>query len=244
MWGKRASAIARKAVALAWLMGSMGCAHPAWAGSFSVDPVHISLPDGQRATSLTVHNSGSAPVSIHAEALAWTQVNGDDHYSPTDNVIVSPPIFTIAPGATQLVRVGLKNRKQDPAYRLILQEIPTQKAVPGEVQIVLRLNLPIYLLSRGGGKADVSWAASRSADGKITVEGRNAGSLYEQVTQLTAQQDGNSQPISKQMGVILPGSWRHWISRTPIALQSGQPITLDIRTPNGDTQARIPLEPR
>lgn len=244
MRGKRVSAVARRAIAFAWLIGSVGCAHPAWAGSFSVDPVHISLPDGQLATSLTVRNSGVAPVSIRAEALAWMQVNGDDHYSPTDNVIVSPPIFTIAPGATQLVRVGLKNRNRDPAYRLILQEIPTQKSVPGEVQVILRLNLPIYLLSRGAGKAQVTWNVSHSVNGTVTVEGHNAGSVYEQVTQLTAEQDGKSQLISKQMGVILAGSWRRWTSQTPLALRSGEPITLDIRTPDGETQARIPLEPR
>jgi len=243
MMGKKASAIARKALALAWLIGSMGFAHRVRAGSFSVDPVHISLPEGQRATSLTIRNSGSAPVSIRAEALSWSQVDGDDHYGPTDNVIVSPPIFTVAAGATQLVRVGLKARNRDPAYRLILQEIPTQKAIPGEVQVVLRLNLPIYLAPRGG-KPNVSWSAWLSADGTITVAGRNGGSAYEQVTQLAAEQEGKILPISKQMGVILPGSWRRWTSRTPLALRPGEPIALDIKTPNGETQARIPLELR
>lgn len=244
MEGKRAGAIARKAIALAWLMGSMGFAHPAWAGSFSVDPVHIGLPDGQRATSVTVRNGGTAPVSIRAEALAWTQVNGDDRYAATDNVIVSPPIFTIAPGATQLLRVGVKDRGRDQAYRLILQEIPAQKRVAGQVQVVLRLNLPVYLLPHGSGRADVSWTASRSAEGTVTVEGHNAGSLYEQVTGLIAEQAGKSVPISNKMGVILPGSWRRWTSRTPVAVRPGEPVTLHIKTPSGEAQTRIPLEPR
>src|SRR3990170_3108661 len=90
--------------AFAWLIA---CAGPASAGSFTVNPVNITLPAGRQAASLTLTNSDAAPVSVLVQTYAWTQVDGVDVHTPTDNIIASPPIFTIAPGKTQLVRIGL-----------------------------------------------------------------------------------------------------------------------------------------
>jgi fimbrial chaperone protein len=231
-------------LALAWLVAAAGTSFPSQAGSFSVNPVQISLPDGQRAASLSIKNSGAAPVSIRAQALDWSQTGGIDRYAPTSDVIVSPPIFTIAPGATQLVRVGLKEGSGGRAYRLILEEIPTQKKVAGQIQVTLRLNLPIYRLPRGGGHPDVSWRSWRSPDGILTIEGANRGTAHLQVTGLIAEQGGTSVVLSKKMGVLLPGSSRIWTSRSKPSLEPSSPFTLVVKSPAGETKTRITPEPR
>jgi fimbrial chaperone protein len=244
MSGKKADLRGVCLIAIAWLIGTAGICSPSWAGSFSVNPVQISLPAGERTASLTIKNSDAAPVSIRAQVLKWTQVDGIDRYSATTNVITSPPIFTIPAGGTQLVRVGLRDRGVARAYRLILEEIPTQEKVPGQVQVTLRLNLPIYLLPKGGGKPDVSWHAWRSSDGIVTIESQNRGSGHLQVVQILAEQDGRKTILSKSMGVVLPGSSRIWKSATEAPLRIGTPFTLIVKSPAGETQARIPLESR
>jgi fimbrial chaperone protein len=219
-------------------------AAPSSAGSFKVNPVQIKLPADQQAASLTITNSDAAPVAIRVVTLAWSQPNGEDQYSPTGNVIVSPPIFTIAPGGTQLVRVGLKDRGIDRAYRIILEEIPRQKPVEGEVQVILRLNLPLYLIPQGGGKADVSWRAWRTADGVIDIEGRNRGTLFEQVAELSAEEGGKTEVLSKQLGVILPGSSRIWKVSDSTLLHPGGSFTLKVRSSAGEIEAPVLLESR
>ena len=104
------------AAALAVLTGQMAMADPAFAGSFQVNPVNIILPTDRQAASLTIKNSDAAPVSVKATAYAWTQQDGRGVYSETTNLIISPPIFTIPAGATQLVRTGLRTRDAG-AYR-------------------------------------------------------------------------------------------------------------------------------
>ena len=244
MWGKKGEIRGHVAATLVWLSALLCLPQPAWAGSFSVNPVQISLPDGERTASLLIKNSGAVPVSIDAQALDWTQVGGIDRYGPTTDVIVSPPIFSIAPGKSQIVRVGLKTRVAGHAYRVILEEIPRQEQIPGEVQVRLRLNLPVYLLPARGGKVDVHWRAWKSADGAVFIEGRNDGSLYQQVTGLEAEQDGVSRVLSSQMGVVLPGSSRLWKLAAGAPIRSGVPFTLKVKSPSGDTQTQISLEQR
>lgn len=228
---------------LAWL-AAIGSTQPASAGSFSVNPVQISLPHDRQATSLTIKNSDVVPVSVRVQTLAWTQVDGTDRYSATSNLIVSPPIFTIRPGATQLVRIGLRNGKNDSAYRVILEEIPRQNPVQGQVQVTLRLNMPLYVLPKGGGKAEVNWRAWRDRSGSLLIEGQNRGTLFHKVTELHAESNGQTVVLAKQMGVILPGSSRIWKALPAMQLRTGTQFTVIARSPGGVTQTRVLLESR
>ena len=232
-----------RVAAWAWLIAGTAL-NPAWAGSFKINPVHINLPRDRQAASLTITNSDASPVSIRVVALAWTQVKGVDVHTPTNNVIASPPIFTIPAGKTQLVRIGLKKRDDVGAYRVIFEEIPQQLQIDGQIQVALRLDLPLYVLPARGGKADVRWRAWRDEAGELVIEGSNAGSLHAQVVGLTAQSGANDNELSQQMGVVLPNSTRIWkIGKGP-DLKLGAPFILKARGPAGETQTQISLDQR
>lgn len=182
MWGLKNRSECRGVAVLA-LLGALLPISGVRAGSFSVDPVQVNLPANERVASLTIHNSGATPVSIQVHAMTWNQVAGVDKYSSTDNVIISPPIFTIQPGAKQLIRVAVKNRSQATAYRLIAEEIPLQKAAAGQVQVLLRLDLPMFP-ERRDAKPDVHWRAVSMSGGGTSIEGQNSGSGHERVTEI------------------------------------------------------------
>lgn len=181
---------------------------------------------------------------MRVTTLAWTQVDGRDVHTPTNNVIVSPPIFTIPPGKTQIVRIGLRDRRGARAYRVIFEEIPRERTVEGQIQITLRLNLPLYVLAKGRGKADLAWTAWRDGAGEIIVEGRNRGSLHGQVVELAADLGGRRHILSNQMGVVLPGSARQWKIGRRSELAMGNPFLLRVKGPAGETQSHIVLERR
>lgn len=230
--------------AFASSIGVATMAAPVSAASFSVNPVNINLPADRQAASLTLTNSDAAPVSVRVLTYAWTQVDGIDVRTPTDNVIASPPIFTMAPGKSQLVRVGFKSRPPAGAYRVIFEEIPREKPVENGIQVNLRLDLPLYLRPKGGGKAQLSWRAWRDGNGELFVEGRNSGSAHGQVLELSAEQGGKRQHLSRQMGVVLPASARFWkIGKRP-ELQAGAPLVLTVRSSTGETKTQIILEQR
>jgi len=78
------------------------------AGSFSVSPVRASLSAQERVVALRVSNSGTEPSSIQAELMAWRQQGGEEIHEPSRDVLVTPPIFTVPAGDTQVIRVGLR----------------------------------------------------------------------------------------------------------------------------------------
>ena len=231
------------AAALALLSGGMLFAGQAAAGSFKVNPVQIHLPAGRNAASLNITNSDAAPVSIRVTAFAWAQVDGIGVYTPTSDVIASPPIFTIPAGKTQLIRVGLRHRSSS-AYRVQFEEIPREQAADGQIKVLLRLNLPLYLMPKGGGKADLRWSAWRGRSGELVIEGRNRGTVYAQVVELSTGQGTSRNILSAQMGVVLPGSARRWkIAKQP-GLPAGTRLALNIRNATSETQTQILVEQR
>jgi fimbrial chaperone protein len=218
-------------------------AAPAAAGSFQVNPVNLTLPADRQSTSLTIRNTDNVPVAVRVETFGWFQQDGRDIYSATSDVIVSPAIFTIAPGAVQLVRVGLRARNAK-AYRVIFDEIPRQQST-GSIQVALRLNLPLYLASPPAAKPALTWSLWRSPSGEMFVEGRNTGAAQAQILGLdTEDRDGRRTILSQEMGVILPASARYWKAGVHPEFRAGSSLLLRIRNSVGVTQSQIVVEQR
>jgi fimbrial chaperone protein len=227
----------------AFVLGIVAAGSPASAGSFKIDPVNLSIPADRSTTSLTLTNTGKEPVSVRVVTYRWTQPKGEDAYDETTNVIVSPPIFTLAPGQAQLVRVGVNQRRPGDGYRVIFEEIPSKGSSGSLIQVALRLNLPLFV-EAAGGKPDVQWQAWRDAAGQITLEATNTGTRYQKVLAIDASDGGRELPLSRQMGVVLPASSRRWSVGTRSEFTAGSPITLEIRTPAGDVERKVVVQQR
>src|SRR4051794_23166458 len=97
------------------------------AQSLSVLPVNVFLAPGQKAATLTVTNQGTSATAIQIRGYAWSQKDGSDQLTPSDALVVSPPLASIAAGATQVVRIILRQAPtaQEATYRILLDQIPT-----------------------------------------------------------------------------------------------------------------------
>jgi fimbrial chaperone protein len=197
----------------------------AGAQALSVLPVNIFFTPGQRATSLTVTNQGKSETAIQIRAFAWNQPDGNDKLTASDEVVASPPLATMAPGATQVVRLILRQSPQgrEATYRILLDQIPPP-AEPGVVHMVLRLSIPIFAQPEIRSFADVQFHLERDA-GQIYLVGFNAGNLHESIRDIALttsdgrklKEDSNTSPY------ILAGATRRW----HIAAQDSLPLSSD-----------------
>jgi fimbrial chaperone protein len=195
----------------------------AGAQALSVLPVNIFFTPGQRATSLTVTNQGKSETAIQIRAYAWNQKGNDDQLTPTSVVVLSPPLATMAPGATQVVRLILRQSPQsrEATYRILLDQIPPP-AEPGVVHIVLRMSIPIFAQPAIRSFADVQFHLERNA-GQIYLVAFNAGNLHESIRDIALttsdgrklKEDSNTSPY------ILAGATRRW----HIAAQDSLPLS-------------------
>jgi fimbrial chaperone protein len=126
------------------------------AASFGLSPMRVDLSVAAPTAVITVNNSGDKAVTIQGQAFTWTQPQGKDTYEETRAFIISPPIFTLPPGAKQIVRVALRGSapsKEEQAFRLVFREVPQaeEAAVEGPIfRISLGMNIPMYVAPIGG----------------------------------------------------------------------------------------------
>lgn len=236
---------ARRGLALAALALLLSVAEGAGAGNFSVSPVRAELSIQQRVAALRVHNGGSEPVAIQAEAMAWQQRDNEDVLTPSREVLVTPPIFTIPPGETQTLRIGLR-RSPDPnqqlSYRLLLHELPPPlpEGFQG-LRMAMRMSLPVFVTpAAGAASPELAWRASLTDAGDVRLSARNHGTGHAQITTLTLGRD-NGQQIGQQGNhYLLPGSERHWtvpVGADPLA--PGEPLTLEAMVNGKELRTRL-----
>ncbi|WP_167737578.1 fimbrial biogenesis chaperone [Sphingomonas parva] len=195
----------------AFLLASAGLSAPAAAGTLQIDPVRLEIGKARKTASLTVRNVEDAPVTIQAHALGWSQQDGGDTYQESAAVIVSPPIFTVPPGGTQIVRVGLRNpAASEGAYRLIVEEVP-EAAVGTGVRVALRLDIPLYAGLQPGKPGELAWSVWRDAQRGWIAEAANRGSGYVRVEPEELGAAVGLRLSGVTFGTVLPGSRRRWM---------------------------------
>jgi fimbrial chaperone protein len=189
---------------------------PAFAGTFTISPLRVDFADATGMAVLTVRNEDATPVVVQTQGLAWSQEAGQDALTPSRDLLISPAVFTLQPGGSQLVRVALR-RKVDPlrelTYRVLLQEVP-QIASPdfNGLKVVLRLSVPVFVEPLAAAAAQVAWVATRGDDGRLSLSARNDGSAHARIHGFSVKTaDGATTVLDQpELAYVLPGSSRHW----------------------------------
>ncbi len=184
----------------------------AGAQELSVLPVNVFLSPGQRAASLSVTNSGKNQTGIQIRTYDWSQKGDEDQLVPSNVVLASPPLVTIAPGATQIVRLILRQvpTEREATYRIVIDQIPPP-AEAGVVHVVLRLSIPIFAMPVVRAKPHVLFSAELK-DGQLDMVGVNDGLSHEAIRDIVfVTSDGRKLIAAAGASpYILAGSTRRW----------------------------------
>ena len=220
----------------------------ALAGHFKVSPVRMTLASPEKIGVFNFQNQQQEPAAIQAEVMSWQQIEGVDQYSVSDDLIVSPPIFTLPPGGKQVVRVGYRGAEQpsrELAYRIFFTELPrpqTEQATSGLV-FQLRLAVPVFLAPETKLRR-LDWQLARGADGhglELTLD--NGGNRHVQVVRVALSDAGSGEVLGSRegLGYVLPGQRRGWELVEIPAAGSGRPVRIDAETNLGRIQAEARL---
>lgn len=237
--------LGQAALGLAILFG-FSAAPPAHAGSFTVNPVRVTLSPSHAVAAITVRNAGSDASVIQLETSRWTQQDGKDVLTPSREILATPPIFTLAPGGSQIVRVGLR-REPDPqrelTYRLVLREVPPPQPIAQGLRVALAISMPVFVVSAHPSFSNLQWQAQRLADGRIQLQATNTGSAHVQVGSIELSLPGSASPaVTESVATyVLPGNARSWTFKSAVALPVRSVLTLQASTDGGDVQAKVML---
>ena len=221
------------------------------AGSLSVTPVRIELSSAQRSVALTVRNDGDQPTVVQAQLVAWSQVDNDDRLEPTTDILASPPIFTVAPGASQILRIALRlapDAARERAYRVLVTEVPGKpQPESAGAQFALKISLPIFVDASGPKTApQLEWSGIRTTKGELALTAVNTGAKHIKVQTIEVTRAGTD-PDARFAGLwyILPGQ-RRTVTITPNdghTIAAGR-VQVKAETDAGPLAADVVLEQR
>jgi fimbrial chaperone protein len=216
----------------------------ATAGTFSIAPVRVELQGSARTAVLTVHNDDDAPLVIQASMLAWSQPGGEEQYTASHDLLVTPPVFTLPARGEQILRVALRtapDATHELDYRLLLAEVPQApaKGFTG-LQLALRLSLPVFILPGAPAHPELHWRAQRRTDGTLLVTATNTGTAHLQVIDFdlvfgAAQQSAHASVTR----YVLPGSSIAWTLTAPAGVAPDAALSVHGHGDQGEFQADV-----
>jgi fimbrial chaperone protein len=132
----------------------LGGERRAWAASFEVSPVSLSLGGGATSGVITVTNLGTDEVRLQVTGFAWGQgPDGEIQLTPSDEITFFPALVTLKGGEARKLRVGVKAQQGplEKTYRVMVEELPAVGgAHPGEVQVRTKMGIPVFLAPLAG----------------------------------------------------------------------------------------------
>ncbi|MGB9428429.1 MAG: molecular chaperone [Gammaproteobacteria bacterium] len=226
----------------------LGLAAPLWAqaGSFQVNPIGLALSATHSTGVVTVTNNSDTPTVVQLQIVAWSQENGKDVYTPSRNLLATPPIFTVPAGGQQTVRLGLMTKpdaRRETAYRLFLQEVPPPKT-PGiqGLQVLLRIGIPVFVEPAVETAPKLQWTARRLSATEVSVEAVNDGSAHAHIAKLTLSKRVNGTPLAEVFGgYVLPGRHNDWTFKLAAPLPAGESLQITADTDRGTLHAQLVL---
>jgi fimbrial chaperone protein len=189
------------------------------AQSLEVAPVNIELPAGAMVTTLKVTNRGTEATTIQVRAFAWDQEGGIDHLSATDDLMLSPPIVEVAPGADQVIRLMLRHPAEaaEQPFRILVDQIPRPGAA-GTVQLALRLSIPVFAEPATRVEPMLDWHVDSTGPALVAT---NKGTSHARIQspELSTPNAPNAQMLKVAAEVnpyVLPGATRRWRIAGPV----------------------------
>lgn len=185
----------RRALALLALVA----AGVARAVTFSLAPTVLEIDPDRRTTAETrLVNADTTALTFTVEVMRWENVNGQDVYTPTRDVLVNPARFTLAPLGKQVIRVGLQKRvgAGELTYRVFIRQQPgtgpAAAAAGGDgaassFGTLLNISLPIYAAPASAAPKLVYTPVVQGNDLRLNIQ--NAGNRHFTFRQLTVVSD-------------------------------------------------------
>ena len=188
----------------------------AYAGSLQVEPVLLDVTAPGAASTLTLRNDGTKPVSAQIRVFRWSIVNGKEELKPTNDVVASPPVETLAPQRKYVVRIVRVTKRPvvgEESYRLLVDQLPNlSQQRNGAINLLVRYSIPVFFGTADKQNPKITWSVARRGN-KVIVTANNSGERRLRISALRLR-DANGKTLSFGPGLTGYALGRSTISWT------------------------------
>ena len=205
-------------------------AAPALAGRFSVAPIRVDFAAGLRIGAVTVTSEDDHPLVFKNSPSLWTQnPDGGDVYTPTSDLVVTPPLLRVETGEPRIVRIGTLREPGDVerSYRVFLEEQAPANPEGGgaTIAVVIKFGVPVFVAPRSERVAGSAEIVERKP-ARVTLQVKNTGNVHFNVETITANGVALKDVSS---WYLLPGTTRRYDLAIPPDACTGPAIDLRIQ---------------
>lgn len=212
---------------LAWFLLLLATSSSLQAASFNISPLRLDMSGRQNTAELSLKNQTEEAMAIQVKVLNWSQENGQDVLTESDDIFFSPPITNVPAGTTQLVRFRLKrgaDAQAERSYRVFAEQLPKNREQQGPgMNMRIRFSIPLFVAPLNA--VYPSYTASAVREGEV-VRARlhNTGQVHLKVNgaslfpaDVDVREPSIKQLIATQRDPVqgnvylLPGSSAEWL---------------------------------
>ena len=128
------------------------CILPSFAyASFTITPVKLKINKDEKIAALTLKNDSKEVKHFQLTIFKVENEHGKEVLKETKDLTVTPVMFKIAPGKSQLVRIAIKNKMysvMEDGYRVSVKELPHRINAEGShVRLITEFKVPVSIES-------------------------------------------------------------------------------------------------
>ena len=171
------------------------------AAEFSISPISLQFAPGSRSAVVAISNSDQRPIRFQLSLVEWTQnAQGEDVYTPSDDLIFFPRQLTVAAGARGIARVGPKSQPPglEKTYRLRIEELaePLTALTGSALAMTITFAIPVFSGAQEA-QSQLLLEPLRLQGGTVLATVRNAGKAHLRIESLELTgADGYAQQLA------------------------------------------------
>ncbi|MBY0346274.1 MAG: fimbria/pilus periplasmic chaperone [Neisseriaceae bacterium] len=186
-----------------------------------VSPISIELDPKQLAQKIWLSNNGDNQTQAQIRIYRWTQDASKDTLTPTQDLVLSPPMLTILPGEKKLVRlikISTDTNTTEPliekSYRMVVNEVPTAATKNNKtISFVAEYSIPVFLYNGNNEQFKPEIALSFLQNNEdLSLQVTNSGNMHAKLSAVEFINNKGQKTLinSGLLGYVLPGQTRLW----------------------------------
>ena len=237
----------RKAARFAAFLIILGIQFTSAHASLNVSPVRVNLSDSHSKDVIQITNQEDSVKSYQVEVVAWSQTDERrEVYTPTEDILAVPPLFSLNPGEDQLIRVGMltdADASTERSYRMFITELAPpepEKIEKTGITMRLQIGIPVFVAPAAAPTATLDFIDYLQIEEQLFVQFRNSGNTHIKVTEVHYSAPGPAEKVvTPAVAYILAGKTGYLPVKLPGSDQIG---TVSIVTDNlGTLEYELPF---
>lgn len=220
-------------------LNSLFFLYAAQAAVFEVTPVQLYLSAKQPIGVLKITNQSDENSLLHLSLVSWMQKSGENLYQPSQDILLTPPMFKIPAHHSQIVRFALKRPVfgyMQKTYRVQIKEIDQghpSRETGQKLYFLMNFSVPLFVEPQH--RIDqAAWTVKCLDKNKVKLSVRNEGNitLFINKWRLINQQRNIELAKKSTFVYVLPHQSYAWIT----TINKNEKINQIIARVNGENK--------